>query len=49
MVCMNQQLNGFHLFLKVDINKHMYLEDFQIVIKLFLVCPKVHYSRQHCF
>ena len=28
MVCMNQQLDGFHLIVKVDINTHMYLEHF---------------------
>jgi len=30
----------FHLILKIDINKHMYLEHFEIVVKLFMVCPR---------
>ena len=46
---MKQQLNVFRLILNVDIKKHMYLEHFQIVVKWFLVCPKVQYSGQHCF
>jgi len=32
-----------------DINTHMSLEHFQIVVKLFLMCPRVQYSGQHCF
>ena len=38
----------FSSYLK-DINTHMYLEHSQIMVKLFLVCPKVQYSRPHCF
>ena len=39
----------FHIIYSKEINKHMYLEHFQTVVKLFLVCPKVQYSGHTVF
>ena len=39
----------FSSYLK-DIHQHTYASGtLSIVVKLFLVCPKVQYSGQHCF